>query len=129
MGSFGSSQGSKQLKPPSCGPKSGPRKTGSAQRTNVGSTKPSTTATSFKYDFNPSRSDPSANHDMMMLTEKQQQQFQYSTDIMPFDYQENYNQLQSKNQGQRSKALEELMRHIVTLDKEEISFEVQNPNS
>mmetsp|Transcript_13075 Transcript_13075/g.17674 ORF Transcript_13075/g.17674 Transcript_13075/m.17674 type:complete len:115 (+) Transcript_13075:127-471(+) len=48
---------------------------------------------------------------------------------MPFNYQENYVQLQSKNQGQRSKALEELMRHIVTLEKDDISYEVQNPTS
>lgn len=49
MGSFGSS-GSNHLKPPSCGPKVGPKKT-LGPRSHNASGKPG--ASSFKYDFNP----------------------------------------------------------------------------
>jgi len=37
--------------------------------------------------------------------------------------------LQSAGQLKRSKALEDLMRYLVNLSKEEVSFEHQNPNS
>ena len=47
----------------------------------------------------------------------------------PFSYQDCFYLLQSQGQLKRSKALEELMRHLVTLSKEEISCEIQDPNS
>jgi hypothetical protein len=37
--------------------------------------------------------------------------------------------LQSQGLLKRSKALEELMRHLVLLPKEDVSYEMQNPNS
>ena len=46
-----------------------------------------------------------------------------------FSFQDNFYQLQSQGQLKRSKALEDLMRYLAYLSKEEVSYEVQSPNS
>ena len=46
-----------------------------------------------------------------------------------FSFQDNFYALQSQGQLKRSKAIEELMRYLVTLDKDEVSYEIQNPTS
>lgn len=58
-----------------------------------------------------------------MLSDKQQRQ------TTEFDFTDNYYMLQDKNLNKQHKALEEFMRHIVNLTKEEISVESQDINS
>lgn len=99
-----------------------------ARQSSAGSRqKPIQKPSSHEYEFNPRIANE--NMEQVIDTSESVEMSDVSQQVKVFDYAQNLTQLQNSSQIKKCRAMEDLMRHLVTIEIGEVGMEINNPRS